>query len=196
MHLAAGLESLHISLIHPHKATEFRHKNYAEYREQKNQIPIEVGNEEDAKPRVMVVTVSGKTLEATTLVIRSDLEILVKSSRDEVFVFAQNLRTGKPWPKAKLLLSNGKKVFAEAETAADGVCKPSCDDLNQAADVRVFAVADGHTASNVVSLQGLGVATGVSARGYIYTDRPGYRAGQLVHVRGIVRDVAGDKYTV
>jgi uncharacterized protein YfaS (alpha-2-macroglobulin family)/TolA-binding protein len=203
MHLASGLESLDIALIDPDKAFEFRPKNYAEYREQKNPIPLDLdalavaaGHEHAGKPRVFVVTVSGKTLEATTLVVRSDLEILVKSSRDEVFVFAQNLRTGKPWPKAKLLLSNGKKVFAEAETGPDGVYKASFEELKQAGDVRVFAVADGHTASNVVSLQGLGVATGITARGYIYTDRPGYRAGQLVNVRGIVRDVVGDKYAV
>jgi TolA-binding protein len=199
MHLAAGLESLDISLIDPDKAFEFRPKNYAEYREQKSDVSLDGGKVDDkaaGKPQVMVVTVSGKTLEATTLVIRSDLEILVKSGRDEVFVFAQNLRTGKPWPKAKLLLSNGKKVFAEAETGPDGVFKGSYEELKQAADIRVFAVADGHTASNVVSLAGLGVATGVTPRGYLYTDRPGYRAGQLVHVKGVVRDVTADKYTV
>ncbi len=43
----------------------------------------------------MAVTVSSKTLEATTLVMQSDLDIIVKSSRDEVFVFAENMRTGK-----------------------------------------------------------------------------------------------------
>ena len=56
----------------------------------------------------MAVTVSGKTLEATTLVMQSDLDVIVKSSRDEVFVFAENMRTGKPWPEARLLVSNGQ----------------------------------------------------------------------------------------
>ncbi len=40
----------------------------------------------------MAVTVSSKTLEATTLVLQSDLDIIVKSSRDEVLVFTQNMR--------------------------------------------------------------------------------------------------------
>ena len=69
----------------------------------------------------MAVTVSSKTLEATTLVVRSDLDIIVKSSRDEVFVFRQNMRTGKAWPGARLLISDGNKVFAEATTGDDGV---------------------------------------------------------------------------
>ena len=39
----------------------------------------------------MAVTVSSKALEATTMVIQSDLDVIVKSSRDEVFVFAENI---------------------------------------------------------------------------------------------------------
>src|SRR5258707_8233179 len=137
----------------------------------------------------MAVTVSSKALEATTLVVQSDLDVIVKSSRDEVFVFAENLRTGKPWPNARLLISNGQQVFAEATTGDDGVFQKSYDELKSAADVRVFAIADGSVASNVVGLEGVGVSAGLTERGYIYTDRPAYRTGQVVHVRGVVRIV-------
>ena len=144
----------------------------------------------------MAVTVSSKTLEATTLVIQSDLDVIVKSSRNEVFVFAENMRTGKPWPGARLLISNGQQVFAEGTTGADGVFQKSFKELKDAGDVRVFAVAEGNVASNVVNLQGVGVAQGLSDKGYIYTDRPAYRAGQIVHVRGCLRHAAHDVYTV
>ncbi len=63
----------------------------------------------------MAVTVSSKTLEATTLVMQSDLDVIVKSSRDEVFVFAENMLTGKPWPGAQLLVSNGQEVIGEGD---------------------------------------------------------------------------------
>ncbi|HKD35778.1 MAG TPA: MG2 domain-containing protein, partial [Pirellulales bacterium] len=33
-------------------------------------------------------------------------------------------------------------------------------------------------------------------KGYIYTDRPAYRAGQLVHVRGVLRRAVDDNYLV
>ena len=36
----------------------------------------------------------------------------------------------------------------------------------------------------------------MSDKGYIYTDRPAYRPGQMVHVRGVIRKVSGDAYTV
>ena len=42
----------------------------------------------------------------------------------------------------------------------------------------------------------MGVAQGLADKGYIYTDRPAYRAGQLVHVRGVVRRAAGDAYVI
>ncbi|MHC4180255.1 MAG: MG2 domain-containing protein, partial [Planctomycetota bacterium] len=49
---------------------------------------------------------------------------------------------------------------------------------------------------NVVGLKGVGVARGLSDKGYIYTDRPAYRAGQIVHLRGCLRHAADDAYTI
>jgi len=145
---------------------------------------------------VMAVTVSSKTLEATTLVLQSDLDVIIKSSKDEAFVFAENMLTGKPWPKVRVLLSDGKQVFAEGETSDDGVFHKSFEELKSAENVRVFAVSGTHTASNLVTLRGLGVARGLSDKGCIYTDRPAYRPGQMVHLRGVIRKVADDTYTV
>ena len=72
----------------------------------------------------------------------------------------------------------------------------SYKELKATEDVRIFAAADGSVASNVVSLSGLNVAQGLADRGYIYTDRPAYRAGQLVHVRGILRKASDDNFVI
>ncbi|MHC4401725.1 MAG: tetratricopeptide repeat protein, partial [Planctomycetota bacterium] len=194
MHLARGVEKLDIALIDPDHTFEFQVPDYEKYRQFES--TIELPSPGDGRGGVTAVTVSSKTREATTLVIRSDLDVIVKSSRDEVFVFAENMRTGKPWPGARLLVSNGRQVFAEAVTGDDGVLQKAYKELRNAGDVRVFAVADGHVASNVVGLEGVGVAQGLSNKGYIYTDRPAYRAGQLVCVRGLVRRAVGDAYRV
>ncbi|MEX2141126.1 MAG: MG2 domain-containing protein [Pirellulales bacterium] len=199
MHNVHGVEGLDISLIDPDQTIEYKVPDYADYQQLENEIeiPLPKTAEGDAPTAgVMAVTVSSKTLEATTLVIASDLEIIVKSSRDEVFVFAQNMLTGKPWPKARLLVSNGQQVFAEGQTGDDGVFKQSYKELKATEDVRIFAAADGSVASNVVSLSGLNVAQGLPDRGYIYTDRPAYRAGQLVHVRGILRKASDDNFVI
>ena len=198
MHQARGVESLDITLIDPDKTFEMKMDGYADYREivQEIPVPLPTAAKEPKRAGVMVVTVSSKTLEASTMVIQSNLDIIVKSSRDEVFVFAENMTTGRPWPNARLLISNGRQVFKEAATGPDGVFHAALKELKETKDVRVFAIAEEHTASNVVALRGVGVARGLSTKGYIYTDRPAYRAGQLVHVRGIVREVSEDVYTV
>ncbi|MEO1999835.1 MAG: MG2 domain-containing protein, partial [Planctomycetaceae bacterium] len=61
--------------------------------------------------------------------------------------------------------------------------------------MRIFAINDGHAASTVSSLNGLDFAVGLAPKGYLYTDRPAYRAGQLVNIKGILRWVADDQYT-
>lgn len=199
MHSIQGIEGLDISLIDPDQTIEYKVPHYAEYQQLENEIEIALPKDAEGKPSpagVIAVTVSSKTLEATTLVVQSDLDIVVKSSRDELFVFAQNMRTGKPWPKARLLFSNGQQVFAEGETSDDGVFQKTYKELKTTGDVRVFAVAEGSVASNTVDLSGVNVAQGLADRGYIYTDRPAYRAGQLVHVRGILRRASDDTFVI
>lgn len=199
MHLATGIEQLDISLIDPDHTFEFKVPDYQKYQQIEAAIEVPLPKQGDAKQPsagVMAVTVSSQTLEATTMVLQSDLDIIVKSSRDELFVFAQNLKNGKPWAGAKLLVSNGDQVFATGETGEDGVYHQPLKDLESCADVRVFATTDGHTASNVVGLSGIGVSEGLADKGYVYTDRPAYRSGQMVHIRGVLRKVSGDRYTV
>ncbi len=174
MQLARGIESLDISLIDPDHTFEFKIPDYEKYRLHDNDVEVPLPDKQQ-KTGVMAVTVSSKTLEATTMILQSDMDIIVKSSRDELFVFAENMKTGKAWPEARILVSNGKEVFAEAATGDDGVFRGSFEDLQSAGDVRVFAIAGGHTASNFVGLGGLNVARGLTPKGYIYTDRPAYR---------------------
>lgn len=196
MHLGNGVDSLDIALIDPDHEFEFKIPDYQAHRRVEHDVEIQLPPRAPLAAGVLAVTVSSTTLETTTMMVRGDLDIVVKSSRDEVFVFAQNMRTGQPWPQARLLLSNGQQVFAEAQTGPDGVFRGSYKELRDAADVRVFAVADGNVASNSVDLNNLSVANGRDDRGYLYTDRPAYRPGNAVHVRGIVRRAKDDRYTI
>ena len=85
--------------------------DYADYRpnEQAIEVPFD-----KAKAGVCLVNVSDDNFEATTLVIRSDLDLILKSSRSEALVFVENRRTGKPAAGVKVLFSDGKKVLARA----------------------------------------------------------------------------------
>ncbi len=195
MHGAGGVENLDIALIDADQSFEFTVPKYQEHQQLENDVEIQLP-EALRGPGVIAVTVSSSTLEATTLLIQSDLDIITKSSRDELFVFGENMRTGKGWADVRLIVSDGTQILTEGKTGSDGVFRYSCEGLKTANDVRVLAIADGHMASNLTSLQGVQLATGLTDNGYIYTDRPVYRTGQLVNVRGVIRGVKGDSFVV
>ena len=62
--------------------------------------------------------------------------------------------------------------------------------------IAAFVVKSGHVAADGLNLAGLGFSTGLTPRGYIYTDRPAYRPGDPVSIRGILRDVREGTYIV
>ena len=146
-------------------------------------------------PGVYVVKVSDeKTLQATTLVIGSDVDAIVKSSRDQILVFAEDMKTGRGRPGARVLVAHDGQVMLEGVTGSDGTLlrdwkPPRAGNLHLS-----YLVLDGrHVAGS-----GLGIPTqvaqGLSPRAYIYTDRPAYRPGHKVSVRGVVREVTDGQY--
>ncbi|GAA5509961.1 tetratricopeptide repeat protein [Novipirellula caenicola] len=190
MHLASGIETLDIALIDPDSQFVHTIENSEPYKQVDGDIEIPVDG-----PSVTAVTVSSDKLEATTMVVVSDIDILVKSSRNELFLFAENMKLGKPAAGVSVLFSDGDKVFAESVTREDGTLQTNFSELKSISDLRVFAVHEGHMASTVTDLNGLDFAVGLTPRGYVYTDRPAYRSGQLVNIKGVVRWVDQDRYT-
>ncbi|MCX6866177.1 MAG: MG2 domain-containing protein, partial [Verrucomicrobia bacterium] len=180
-------------LIQPDKSWTLKLEGYAKYKplEQDVEIPFP-GKEAGA----YVVSVADDDLESTVLVLRSDLEVVVKSSRREVLAFVQDMLTGKPVAGVELLVSNGKAVAATGKTGADGVFKTALESLKDLADVRVFALRTGHAAAFNLPLAGLKLSTGLTAKGFLYTDRPVYLPGETVAMRGVLRDVRDSAYTI
>ena len=193
MHGITGVEGLDVSLIQPDKTWTLKPENYAKYKplEQDVEIPFK-----DNEAGAYVVTIGDDDWESTVLVLRSDLEVIVKASRREVLAFVQDMRTGKPAKDVELLVSNGSAVAATGKTGADGVFKTSLDELKDLGDVRVFALRSGHAAAFNLPLAGLQLSSGLKSKGYLYTDRPAYLPGETVSMRGILRDVKSDAYAI
>ncbi len=193
MHGIMGVEGLDVSLIQPDKTWEFKATNYCKYKpiEQDVEIPFP-GNE----PGAYVVTAGDDDWESTVLVLRSDLEVIVKSSRREVLAFVQNMVTGQPAAGVDILVSDGAAVAATGKTGADGVFKTTLESLKDLAAVRLFALGAGHAASFNLPLAGLQLSSGLTAKGYLYTDRPAYLPGETVSLRGILREVRATAYAV
>ena len=193
IHGITGVEGLDVSLIQPDKTWDFKPAGYSKYKpfEQEIEIPFP-GNE----PGAYVVTAGDDDWESTVLVLRSDLEVIVKSSRREVLAFVQNMQSMKPAAGVEILVSDGKTVAAAGKTGADGVFKTRLESLKDLADVRLFALGNGHAASFNLNLSGLQLSSGLTAKGYLYTDRPAYLPGETVSLRGILREVRNTAYAV
>jgi len=202
MHRITAIERLDIALIAPNKTWEYQVPNYQKYKlfVQEMEIPMDSAG-------VYAVNIGEADLEATTLVIRSDIDAIIKTSRQEVLIFAEDMLKGEPASKAKVLVSDGTTVICEGETGDDGVFHqptpgPSkegsqkLDELKQANQATVFVIKDGSVASNLLDMSGLGLSEGLSPRGYLYTDRPAYRPGQKVSIRGIIRETKDGAYFV
>lgn len=193
MHGISGVEALDVSLIQPDQTWTYKPQNYRKYQplEQHVEIPFP-GNQAGA----CVVTIGDDDWESTVLVLRSDLELIVKSSRREVLAFVQNMLTGQPAADVELLVSDGKGVAATGKTGRDGVFKTTLDALKDLTDVRVFALKSGHATSYNLALAGLQLSSGLTGKGFLYTDRPAYLPGETVSMRGVLRDVKDGSYAI
>src|SRR5579864_3188164 len=189
-HALEGVEHLDIGLVAPDAEWTVDVPGYGKYK------PIERTYDLKVKvPGVYVVKVSDeKSLQATTLVLGTDLEAIVKVSREQVLVFAEDMKTGKGRAGARVLVSDGSEVILEAKTGDDGVLLKSWDKPRDANAKLDYLVLDGPD----VAGSGLGVpekvSQGLTARAYLYTDRPAYRPGQVVELRGVVREVKDGQY--
>ncbi len=205
-HVLGAVESLDVGLVAPDAEWTVPVNGYAKFKPVESTYDLKV-----AVPGVYVVKVTDeKTLQATALVVGSDLDAIVKVSREQVLVFAQDMKTGQGRKGARVLIADGSGVILEKKTGDDGVLltnwnKPLAGGVNPnappmpgpppAPDAALqYLVLDGGDAAG----SGLGVpdevAQGLTPRAYIYTDRPAYRPGQEVALRGVVREAKDGQY--
>ncbi|WP_395742639.1 MG2 domain-containing protein [Prosthecobacter sp.] len=199
----SGIGSLDIDLIQPDKTWEVSIEGYTRLKpiEQAIDVPFE-----GAKPGVCLIRVEGEDWQASTIVIRSDIDLIVQSAWTEALVFVQDRIKGTVVADAEVLLSNGKEIIGRGRTGQDGVFRLRGEMIRAAADLCAFVQTDAGAAIHRLNLRGMTQeitggdtnrdAVALSRRGFIYTDKSAYRAGDKVHFRGIIRDVKDGAYSV
>jgi uncharacterized protein YfaS (alpha-2-macroglobulin family) len=129
-------------------------------------------------------------LRAYTILFISDLAMVSKSGRGQIVNFLVDRKTGQPMPGIEIEAIGSKKVSATAKTDSDGIAEihglPAGETMLFARNGRDFAI-------NSVGWEG---ASADEWAGYIYTDRPVYRPGHLVHFKGLLRLRSSDAYDV
>ena len=190
-HALEGVEALDIDLVAPEHTWSEPVAGYAKY------VPVErtMALKPITAPGAWVVKVSDESaLQAVTLVLVSDLEAIIKSSRDQVLVFVQDMVTGRGRAGARVLAADEREILLDGKTGGDGVLLASWPKPREARSSLDCLVIDGpHVAATGLAVPGT-VAQGLSPRAFLYTDRPAYRPGQQVALRGIIREVEAGRF--
>lgn len=190
-HVVSEVEALDIGLVQPDAEWVVDVPGYDKYKPIEK--PYDLGKLE--VPGVYVVKVTDdKTLQATTLVLASDIDAIFKVSKDQLLAFVQDMKTGLGRPGARVLVSDGASIILDGKTGPDGVLLADWKEPRTPDQSLTYIILDGpHAAGSDLNVPER-VAQGLSPRAYLYTDRPAYRPGNTVELRGIVREVEKSEY--
>lgn len=185
-HTAGEVQQLDIEVIQADRTFESAVPEYVKHRETTRDVEIGMG-----EPGAYVVKVDDRELEATAMVLVSDLAMIAKASRTELLVFTQHVREDRVEGGVRVIVSDGRKVVGEGVTGTDGMWRWRSDELQKIENLVVFAVNARGSGASSVGLGGLGYGMGLAAKGYLFTDRPACEPGETVNIKAIVREVDG-----
>jgi hypothetical protein len=190
-HTTMDIRRLDLDLVSPDRTWEVPIPNYAQYKDISYDLPVEVDG-----PGAFAVTFEGEEYEATTLVIKSDIELITASSFDEAIVLVKDAVKEAPVEGAEVFFYAGdkKEHTLKLTTGKDGVGKGKFSE-HPIGEPYMFASYKGNVAVTGAALSQT-AATGLRPKGYIYTSRPVYLPGETVPVRGIIRGVKDGSYAV
>jgi alpha-2-macroglobulin len=143
-------------------------------------VPVDL-----TEPGVYVVEAVHELLRAYTIVMVSDVGIVTKTSPGQMLFFAANRFTGEPAADCKVQIVFRKKTITEGRTNSDGLFEATLPDQRMEDLVGVAQCG-----SQVAATDPGSWTLGQPARelaAYIYTDKPIYRPGHTVHLKGILR---------
>lgn len=130
----------------------------------------------------------------------SRLNLTLKTTADSALVWATDYQSGQPMPNVPLtFFGNNNQILGTATTDAQGLATLQQRDVIGAFSTEPFAGGSSEWSSGIgVYDFGLGGSYGYADqyRGYLYTDRPIYRPGQIVKFKGIVRGENDVKYSL
>jgi len=195
-----SVEDLDLDLIAPDQRIELTVPDYAPYalNEFQPELPLQ-------GPGVWAVTVVGEELTATTLVIVSDIDVIAKVSRREVFIFAQDMLTDQPAADVRVLCAlpiAGGVQLHEATTDETGVARLPCKVEETWSGASVLAMRGADVAACGTGFGPLLAGSSETHRVFSHTERHVYRQGDEVHWRvvarrlvdGVDQFVAGESY--
>lgn len=176
------LADLDVGLIRPDQQLTVQIDGYRPFARIEHKLGVTLDDCE-----AMVVSVRHEQMEARTVVIVSDLDVIGVATRDRLDIVPLERADGSP----------GGAFTARA--AAGGVLLATgaqLDPQRTAIDLDVLATRDRDLASVHLATAGLDVATPVVPTGVLHLDRHTARPGETLGLFGTLRDAEGDRLVV
>ncbi|OUU23187.1 MAG: hypothetical protein CBC13_06205 [Planctomycetia bacterium TMED53] len=189
------VEQLDLDLIDPWKTIEVKVKDYEPYRpcSQLVEIPVEGQG-------TWAVVVTAGEFRATTLVVRTDLDIIVQAGRDDVLIYAQDMVNMKPAVGTRILIAtpgpDNQPVIRDVRTGSDGTILLQYDDLDRDDSVRVLAMLDDNSAVAGLGLGNTLVSRGLSPLSHILMSSATYQPGDRVQWSAVIRDLKDQRWII
>ncbi|NUQ71409.1 MAG: hypothetical protein HUU17_11385 [Chthonomonadales bacterium] len=114
----------------------------------------------------------------------TDLAIITKTAGNDILAYATDLRTGVARPEVRITAYDASSALGSSASDASGIARLSIVRPQDSGPITIIAAEGDHYA--ISSAYG-GTDPEPRDRIYVYTDRPIYRPGQVVHYKGIVR---------
>ncbi|MBN2491074.1 MAG: outer membrane protein assembly factor BamD [Planctomycetes bacterium] len=192
-HDIGRIEAIEVPIIKPVVEWTVETQGYARYKDIERSVGLEKLKALAPKGGAFILAVRGEDLETRTLVLLSDLTLVLKKSPQHALVFVLDEASSQPAAGVEVMLSDGKKIVGSGRTDREGILATSFEDF--VPDVRALVYRDGHTA--FAGEQSPAAYTfGYRTKVYLYTDRPRYRPGHTVHFKGIARRVEDGAYRI
>jgi hypothetical protein len=158
------------------------------------QLPVD-----GLKAGVYLIEATDGTYKAYTVAIVTSIALVERVIGGETHVYVGDRKTGAPVEGAAVDLWVDGNRQAHETTGADGMAVLKASDTKtgpQPENVFVLARHEGETALVTpwsYGFEGEGSEGLKDLTSYVYTDRPVYRPGHTVHIKGILRKKKGDE---
>lgn len=184
---------LDVDLVEPDHTWEITIKDYKKHHPitQKIDIPFPKG-----KPGVCIIKIENEQFFTTSLVMRSDIDISVRTGKDEIIAYVTNWATGKPAAHVKILLASGEKIISTETTGQDGVMRKKLPALKDLSQLRILAISPDGAATCQQSLNGTWSPQALKPKAWLHTATTDNRPGSTVKLYGVVRDAIDGAYTL